>query len=106
MGYYDHCELTSIELDAEIARLDGITKEGFSPSTNWSEGGQIIEREKIELLYYGTKGYKNYPWEAQIGQNIHYIDQGPGDAAGGPTALIAAMRAYVGASMRYELKTK
>ena len=72
--------------------------EEFSPSTDWAQGGPIIERERIELIYYG-KGGDRLParnaWDAQIGCDTHYIDQGIGDATGGPTPLIAAMRALV-----------
>lgn len=66
-------------------------------SLRWADGGEIIDRERVELLYYGKDGVAitGNPWEAQIGNDTHYIDQGPGDAIGGPTPLVAAMRAYV-----------
>lgn len=65
------------------------------PSTHWVQGGPIIDDAHIELLYFGTKGHPGNPWEAQIGVDTHYIDQGAGEATRGPTALVAAMRAYV-----------
>ena len=71
-------------------------------STDWSQGGPIIEREKIVLLYYGLCGDSG-PWEAQIGGDIHYIDQSPGDAVGGTTPLIAAMRCYVASKLGDEI---
>lgn len=68
---------------------------GYSPSTDWAHGGPIIEQEEIELLNFGSYSYLGSPWEAQIGCDSHYIDQYPGDAIGGSTPLIAAMRAIV-----------
>ena len=74
----------------------------FSPSREWAQGGPIIEREKIEIIYYGSKGYQG-PWEAQVGCDTHYIDQGPGDAMAGPTPLVAAMRCLVAAKLGAEV---
>ena len=48
-------------------------------STDWSQGGPIIERESIDLMKVGIT-----QWRA---------DCGP--AVTGPTPLIAAMRAFV-----------
>ena len=50
----------------------------YSPSTDWSQGGPIIERESIDLMKVGIT-----QWRA---------DCGP--AVTGPTPLIAAMRAF------------
>lgn len=88
-------------LDWAVAKCEGVTEFGAPPgrseaqefalmhlddpylqySTNWSQGGPIIERENIEL------GRTPSEWRAQ-----RY------DApcvAHGPTPLIAAMRCYV-----------
>ena len=51
----------------------------YDYSTNWSQGGPIIERESIDLMKVGVT-----QWRA---------DCGP--AVTGPTPLIAAMRAFV-----------
>jgi hypothetical protein len=67
----------------------------YRPRDCWAQGGPIIERERIELLHFGSKGLVGAPWEAQLQGDTHYIDQYPGDAMGGPTPLIAAMRAFV-----------
>lgn len=88
--------LTLKELDAEVARLEGFLPDRYHPSTNWAQGGPIIDRMHITLIYYGEEdGCKGCPWEAMAESGGHYIDQYPGDATGGPTALIAAMREYV-----------
>lgn len=60
---------------AQDARFD------WNPSTDWSQGGPIIERERIELRCH----MQSAPWSAM----------GNGTYAEGPTPLIAAMRAYV-----------
>lgn len=60
----------------------------FRPSTDWAQGGPIIEREGINLDNYG----KNPRWSAWTPAP----DRESGEAqAYGPTPLIAAMRCYV-----------
>ena len=61
---------------------------GYTPSTDWLQGGPIIEREKITLLHEGA-------WEAITNWATCYGQQACGPEFGGETALIAAMRAYV-----------
>ena len=52
-------------------------------STNWAQGGQIIEREKIATQFWVSEN----AWEALI--------KGGFFASYGPTPLVAAMRCYV-----------
>jgi hypothetical protein len=56
----------------------------FSPSTDWSQGGPIIEREGIALL-------PEHEWCGYI-DNIRSQKYGP-------TPLIAAMRCYVASKL-------
>lgn len=60
----------------------------FKPSTDWSQGGPIIEREKMlispEQERDGTDSWDAVPCT---------VDDGP--IMNGPTPLIAAMRCYV-----------
>lgn len=77
--------------------------QSFTPSTDWAQGGPIIEREKIEIIYYGTKGFYG-PWEADIGCDFNYISQQSGDGIGGQTPLIAAMRCYVASKLGEEVE--
>jgi hypothetical protein len=90
-------ELIGAELDAAVARALGmpaqIYEDGncyamqhggcrhFDPSTDWSQGGPIIEREWMTI--YPMDG--NDHWRALVGSSY-------GD---GPTPLVAAMRAFV-----------
>jgi hypothetical protein len=111
-------ELTGAALDWAVARCEGLTlykdamlngvvKHGwwvsgmsidpntwhplamFNPSTNWSQGGPIIEREKIRLDCAWNPG----PWEGSC-----KID-GITAWTEGPTPLIAAMRCYVASKL-------
>jgi hypothetical protein len=54
-------------------QLQGIssgTSDIYSPSTEWSQGGPIIERERIAMFPAGELG-----WAAFIqGPNCHYVD--------------------------------
>ena len=57
--------------------------QSFRPSTNWAQGGAIIQRECIELQHWGAH---SVPWSAWIDEEHHHY---------GTTPLIAAMRCYV-----------
>jgi len=65
----------------------------FKPSTDWSQGGPIIEREKISVWARGNE------WAAESfvpnQQGIEYV---------GPTPLIAAMRCYVASKLGDEVE--
>lgn len=124
-------ELTGIALDWAVAKclpepktvlglLDLDIYNGFNPSTNWSQGGPIIEREKITIVcaegdYNPSKAgtpdcYDTY-WVAEKGRLSAGTSYGPqGDDWGegfhidvdcmtGPTPLIAAMRCYVASKL-------
>ncbi len=58
-------------------QVDGDTRVIYS--SDWAQGGPIIERERIECLHDG---------------GLWYVDA-PHGLYDGPTALIAAMRCYV-----------
>ena len=59
----------------------------WQASTNWQQGGPIIERRKIQLLPSITDCEQ--PWRASNPFNDYVLCQF------GPTPLIAAMRCYV-----------
>ena len=89
-------ELIGAALDWAVAKCEGmefdLAPDGYyiyKPSSNWAMGGPIIEREQINLW---TEGYD---WEAtQYGKWQEW----------GPTALIAAMRCYVGTKLGNEVE--
>ena len=59
----------------------------YSPSTDWNQGGPIIEREDIAM------------WPDQEGGWFASTDQGKSMDYHGETALIAAMRCYVASKL-------
>ena len=79
-------ELTGAALDWAVEQIDkpvwwhGKT---YQPSTNWAQGGPIIEREKIDIGPYRGA------WRA-----ARHVSTTP-IYGYGPTPLIAAMQCYV-----------
>jgi len=73
--------------------------EFWSPSTDWKMGGPIIEREGIDLERHteDVMGRTERWWEA------YYRREGGSQCFIGPTALIAAMRAYVASKLGEEV---
>lgn len=106
-----------------VWELDALTgdKEAcclFTPSTDWAQGGPIIDRESISTIRLDddfevdAKGYctnKRTPvWGATTGQHTVYNDHDNGlvyvdDMVEGPTPLIAAMRYYCCAKLGDEI---
>lgn len=108
-------ELTGPLLDYWVAKAEGLHIDGmrpecvvgvtpnrfvYRPTGNWSQGGPIIERERIAIVccrIYHQKNDGEY-WDAYYDGRYNGPDgqvNGKGDVSEGPTPLIAAMRAYV-----------
>lgn len=120
-------DLTGPALDWAVAECEGLdywrvditptrwTKDVFMPSTDWAQGGPIIERERI-----ATRRHSNGKWFAMASSDL-----GDGEASKwtrftfkdvpssastsrqcrfeGPTPLIAAMRCYIASKMGDEV---
>lgn len=71
----------------------------FTPSTNWAQGGPIIEREEIGVRRNAPCS-KGQEWEAM--PSITAKGAG-GRWCYGPTPLIAAMRCYVASRLGDEV---
>lgn len=101
-GVYGTPQLRDTELHLHYcdAFLDNI----FSPTTNWEQGGPIIEREGINL----TKFKKDEVDDCDVGMwdAAYDRDDFGNDAKSsiGPTPLIAAMRCYVASKLGYEVE--
>ena len=67
------------------------TENGWKPSTDWSQGGTIIEREGIELNRYAGE------WMATLVGRVSISEEQ------GSTQLIAAMRSYVASQLGDEI---
>jgi hypothetical protein len=65
----------------------------FHPSTDWAQGGPIIEREHISTTFQGII-YGEH-WWASLGDPTDEETMG----YTGPTPLIAAMRCYVASKL-------
>lgn len=100
-------ELTGAALDWAVAKCVGFpVRDGFDDncpeySTDWAQGGPIIEREKIGIErcihaceYHGWTALKDYSFEASV----------PEETTWGDTPLIAAMRCYVASKMGDEIE--
>ena len=101
-------ELTGAALDWAVAEAEGFFKDDmasvrngvvdvfyfdeYSPSTDWSQGGEIIERERLSIT--PREGY----WEAYCHDNL-FKDDGSDHFQMGTTPLIAAMRCYVASKL-------
>ena len=57
----------------------------YSPSTNWEQGGPLIEKYEITVEYHPATS----EWWARVGQMVC--------VSGEPTPLAAAMQALIGA---------
>lgn len=65
----------------------------FSPSTDWSQGGSIIEREWISIVRYDDDYGKGLHNSQRI--PTWYAEKGTEFMVYGHTPLVAAMRCYV-----------
>ena len=97
-------ELSGAALDWAVAKCEGvingdaldvgfIREGGYAPSTNWAQGGAIIEREGM--------GVWMYQWNEQgEPENGWYAEDKNGDhVRTGTTPLVAAMRCYVASKL-------
>ena len=90
-------ELTGAALDWAVAKCEGLRFKEWETwgnySTDWAQGGPIIERECIDLQYQG--GDVDV-WAADI--------FGADCSVYGDTSLIAAMRCYVTSKLGDEIE--
>ena len=84
-------ELTDAALDWAVAAIEANVWGYFSPSTNWTHGGPIIEREWINVVKHESGAY----WQAASERWM--LDDG--HPSEGPTPLIAAMRCFVASKL-------
>lgn len=89
-------ELNGAALDWAVAKSTGMTMDvaltghyTYKPSTDWTEGGPIIDREKIT-------------WDGMAAR-IFVPERNCSICVYGPTHLIAAMRCYVASQLGNEV---
>ena len=66
----------------------------YTPSTDWSQGGPIIEREKLDVCIHKP----THQWCSATQSSVGRFARGYG-----PTPLIAAMRCYVASNLGDEV---
>ena len=71
----------------------------YRPSTDWAQGGPIVERECMHVFYFGHDAAE--PWVAATKEPASQIIGGDyyPDGGCGPTPLVAAMRCYVASKL-------
>jgi len=95
-------QLTEPALDWAVQQCEGQRTdidfawwwEDYSPSTNWAQGGAIIEREGISLSRRGEHSWS--VWGAVL-NDFEFDEEGE-------TPLIAAMRGYVASKLGDEVE--
>ena len=101
-------ELIGAELAAAVADAEGVywfgdgdlilthgidgpgSMQRYSPSTDWSQGGPIIERERVSVC-----ADFSHPADGAVVFRQWFAEMPTGKEGHGPTPLIAAMRAFV-----------
>jgi hypothetical protein len=113
-------ELTGAALDWAVAKADGsipfdedgpvcwkedgyghASRCAWAPSTNWAQGGPIIEREGISV-FCGGLGATGY-WNAYYADRDEWHDVDLHKQVG-PTPLVAGMRCYVASKLGDEVE--
>jgi hypothetical protein len=103
-------ELTGAALDWAVAKCEGLPVtekhydlrfiDEYPYSTDWAQGGPIIERENItierDVKLRGCAVVGFYDWRASHPKNYGGLIRYSGV---GPTPLIAAMRCYVASKL-------
>ena len=109
-------ELTGAALDWTVAKLEGITDWDsvdlvfrddefcwYEPSSNWAQGGPIIERERLWVGYSAAgQSLKLLVMADDVVQCRKSLSP-PNCSTTGPTILIAAMRCYVASKLGDEV---
>lgn len=93
-GFIDDCNTWLHE-----ATVQEVADGHFKPSTNWEQGGPIIEREGVSMRFSlrDARG----AWYSVMGKNLFLS---PDFEGSGPTPLIAAMRCYVASKLGDEVE--
>lgn len=101
-------ELIGAQLDWAVAKCEGykpaaaasiVIMNSYAPSTDWAQGGPIIERERI------TTAPLDAPSTGWCAYRIHCLfDDEEGFFQKGPTPLISAMRCYVASKLGDEVE--
>ena len=109
-------ELAGAALDWAVAKCEGVTvlpkmRGGcyvtldrgetvlLCYSTNWSQGGPIIEREEINIIKRVGRPFCGFAYRYGKNKNLHGKTKCIITSVDGPTPLIAAMRCSVASKL-------
>jgi hypothetical protein len=112
-------ELTGAALDWAVAKCEGWPMDiwydeeqlpmirddevpEYKPSTDWAQGGPIIEREKLWVGYSASGSLLRLVVMEDAVVQCHKV--APPCSTTGPTVLIAAMRCYVASKLGNEIE--
>ena len=87
--WFDTVATHWVKLDGKERALSKGWAQSYQPSTDWSQGGPIIEREAVTV----SQG------SPVLGLEWMACDAGSTHVQHGPTYLIAAMRCYVASKL-------
>jgi hypothetical protein len=93
-------DLIGAALDWAVAKCEGSAYHGpawTKYSTDWSQGGPIIEKEWLDVTPWPNESREDMRWHCQ------QHNSGGDYAQYGPTPLIAAMRCYVASKFGDEI---
>ena len=105
-------DLTGTALDWAVGYIMGeklrildrqiVWPEDYSPSTDWAQGGPLVEREGfnriVKNLSHGYTVSKKLAVLTEDAEDVRWVH------GSGPTPLIAAMRCYVASQMGDEVE--
>ena len=92
-------ELTGYALDWAVNQIEECCDDPWTPlfSTNWSQGGPIIEREGMQLNMEDYAEWHATMWWDDTDEKREVLMKGP-------TPLIAAMRCFVASRLGDEVE--
>jgi hypothetical protein len=91
-------ELQGTALDWAVGKCEGLSHwlhGRVHYSTDWAQGGPIIEREVISLIHPKYDCWTAHCYDKTVDDESYTLD--------GPTPLIAAMRCYVASKLGDEI---
>ena len=88
-----HCQNLQLHTEQYVVGVAGEDGTYYQPSTDWAQGGPIIEQEKIQVQWDAL--LKSWTSRDKKDGYISHV---------GPTALIAAMRRYISSRLGDEVE--
>lgn len=94
------CDLIGAALDWAVAKaVTYVDYHGWSPSTDWSQGGPLIEKHHVQTSFNGCGFSRSTTGEHWCAYACKDNGEELRPSGSGPTPLIAACRAIVSAHL-------